>query len=178
MERSKQDNVPASVPRKRKIKSLILGKNRRSRDARQETPTPPQSPSPKRVKSSTKSPERPSSKSEVEPVEPHTKKQIKVFHHSGPKNYFLQEGPVTLTPFENHHAKGGFGVRCTENGQYVGLIALGEEPLCRKLLVQRYVSLLIARVRDGNPSYGILVGERVRSYCENHEHPIRRIHVG
>src|SRR5579859_2153822 len=129
VERCKEDNVPASEPRKRKIKSLILGKNRKAQGPRQKSPTPPQSPPPKRVKAATRSPEKPASKSEVEIVEPHMKKDIKTFHHSGPKNYFLQDGPVTLTPFENHHAKGGFGVRCSQNGKFVGFISSGEEPL-------------------------------------------------
>ena len=134
--RSREENISTSIPKKRKINSLILGKNRKAQRARQEASPTPQSPSPKRVKSSTKSPEEPlSSKVELEIEETRSKIEIKVFHHSGPKNYFLQDGPVTLRPFENSYAKGGFGVRCSQDGQYVGLIASGEETLCRKLLV-------------------------------------------
>jgi hypothetical protein len=81
------------------------------------------------------SPGEPASNSEVEIVETVPEVQKRVFHHTGPKKYFLQDGPVTLRPFENHYALGGFGVRCTQNGEYVGLIVSGEEELCRKLLV-------------------------------------------
>jgi hypothetical protein len=59
----------------------------------------------------------------------------KVFHVSGPKKYNVDDGPVTLIPFENRHAKGGFAVRVVRQGIIVGLISAGEEVLCRKLRV-------------------------------------------
>jgi hypothetical protein len=155
LERNK-DNVTVSKPPKKQIKSLILGKNRRDGRAIHESPTPPQSPTRKRVKPTRDSPMRePASKSAAEPKEVETRPEVRkrVFHHSGQKNYFLQDGPVTLRPFENSYALGGYGVRCTQNGAYVGLIIRGEEILCRKLLVHETTTCyLTARAKDGNLS--------------------------
>jgi hypothetical protein len=86
----------------------------------------------------------------------------RIFHHSGPTNYFLQDGLVTLNPFQNRHAHGGFAVRIMQNGQYVGLISLGSEPLCRKLLVHFQSKPLIASLRDGARSCDTLGVEGVK----------------
>ena len=58
-----------------------------------------------------------------------------VFHHRGPKNYHLQDGDVSLFPYQNRYAEGGFAVQIKQHGIHVGLIARGEEIACRKLLV-------------------------------------------
>lgn len=161
-EPSKVENEPTSKPRKRKINSLILGKNRKGREARQNTPTPPQSPAPKRAKPSPKSPNKsPPQREDERPAAPRKPEEI-IFHLSGPKKYLLQDGPVTLNPFQNRHAHGGFAVRVMQKGEYVGLIGLGEESLCRKLLVRFKWNPLISRLIDGIRSCDTLGAEGVK----------------
>src|SRR5579859_1888695 len=151
-ERPKVENVSTSIPRKRKINSIILGKNRKGREARQDTPTPPQSPAPKRAKPVAKSPTKSPPKGEDERPAAPKKPEERIFHLSGPKNYLLRDGPVTLNPFQNRHAPGGFAVRIMQKGEYVGLIGLGQESLCRKLLVHFKWNPLISRLMDGTRS--------------------------
>ena len=63
----------------------------------------------------------------------------RVFHCSGPKNYWVEDGPVVLIPKENKHAKGGFAVQIVQKGRVVGMISAGEEEECRKLRVMFYM---------------------------------------
>jgi hypothetical protein len=61
----------------------------------------------------------------------------------------VQDGPVTLIPYENSHAKGGFAVRVVQAGIIVGLISAGEEILCRKLRVRYTFGHTDCRLKDG-----------------------------
>jgi hypothetical protein len=81
----------------------------------------------------------------------------------------LQDGPVTLLPCQNKHAQGGFSVRVTQRGQFVGLVRAGQETACRKLLVSHAIAALINRAKDGKVSCAILGEDAAKSSCENSE---------
>ena len=115
-------------PQKRKLKSVIGGKKKQNNGKKRETPTPPISPPPKRAKPTETSSANPDLDSPQVANE-------QIFHHSGPKKYTLEDGPVALLPYENKYAQGGFAVQVRQKGQFVGLILAGEEEACRKLLV-------------------------------------------
>src|SRR5437667_7161160 len=120
--------APNIANRKRQIKSRIVGKKRQNSLTEHDSPTPLSSPPAKRVKpTSPESPEIPVPVSVPKKVE-------RVFHHSGAKKYSVQDGPVSLIAYENRHARGGYSVRVLQSGEFVGLIASGEEVACRRLL--------------------------------------------
>jgi hypothetical protein len=125
-DKSTEENALRSPPRKNRIVSRILGKKHNSNPTQPKLSTPPTSP--------------PLPTAKPSPPEPVTIERV--FHHSGVKKYNLQDGPVTLIPYESSHAQGGYGVRVTQNGVFVGLIAAGEEMNCRKLLVCSSITML------------------------------------
>jgi len=76
-------------------------------------------------------------------VKPSPPKPIeRVFQHNGVKKMTLEDGPVHLLPYENKYARGGFSVRVTQRGQFVGLVQAGQEVACRKLLSEGWKSEL------------------------------------
>jgi hypothetical protein len=107
----------SSHPPRKKIVSRIVGKNFKDKAPKRKPSTPPVSPPRETVKPSP-----------PKPIE-------RVFHHSGVKKYTVQDGPVTLIPYENSHARGNYSVRVIQDGGFVGLIVDGEETSCRKLIV-------------------------------------------
>jgi len=117
---------------KSRIKRFILGKKSRV------DPYVPERESfhPKRV-SRSPSPLIKNAPAEKPPEEPSpaTNRREKVFQHSGKKNYFLEDAPVTLLPLDDRWVDGGFGIRITQKGKYVGQIISSQKWECRKLLV-------------------------------------------
>jgi len=115
--------IHATPPRPR-IKSRIVGKKRVAHTRVPEPSVTPKS-----------SPTR-----DVEPVTdlslPEKRVPVeRVFHHNGAKKYNLQDGVINLYAVQNSHAKGGYQVRVMQGGEFVGLIAAGDEVECRILLV-------------------------------------------
>jgi hypothetical protein len=71
----------------------------------------------------------------LEESSPVTIQREKVFQHSGKTDYFLEDAPVTLLPLDDRWIDGGFGIRITQKGKYVGQIISSQKWECRKLLV-------------------------------------------
>jgi len=119
-------STPRSKPR---IKRIIHGKKRRLQDVGiRKSPSPSSSP--------VALPLTPINQERSLPEEAHPKKpQERVFHYSGPKNYFLEDAPVVLTPYQNERTDGGYAIRVVQKGRFVGLVRAGEEKACRELLV-------------------------------------------
>jgi hypothetical protein len=112
-----------------------------------------------------------------EVVKPSPPKPIeRVFQHNGAKKMTLQDGPVTLLPYENKYARGRFSVRVTQSGQFVGLVQAGQEVACRKLLVSHIISALINRAKAGKVSCDILVEHAAKSSCATSEAFEMRLH--
>ena len=107
-------------------------KTRGSRTVKHDIQTPTTAPPSKRVKQLAKnpSPEAPSASTPESAEE--------VLHYSGRIKRSLADGPVSLFPYENKRAEGGFAVQVRQKGVIIGLISYGEELKCRKLLVVPY----------------------------------------
>jgi hypothetical protein len=126
-------DAPVMPPRKKTIKSRIVGKkSQNSSKVKRDSPTPLSTTPRKRIKPS---PAEPSP--ETTPVSPPEVVE-KVFHVSGRKNFSIPDGPAILFAYENKYAEGGYCVEVTKGGKSFGFISAGGEIECRKLLVPSY----------------------------------------